>query len=168
MTIQKNKKYSIVLVISVIAIWGVIGYKVISYWIDGSGASEEIFTELTADQASDFYEINSAKNVKYLKLKRNPFKLVNKQIKINKQEVKEIVNFTSHNEKKDSLQFSLKGIVFSEKNKLVTICDETTNEMLFLKTGDKYKSIKVVKILKNKVIVSEFGKKKTIEISKLN
>lgn len=163
--IKKKSKAVIPLIIAAAAVWGIIVFRIIDYY---SGAAEEtqviINDENLIPVVNDINESASrAYNPK--PIKRDPF---TKQ-KTNTRETipapeQRIVKIDNTPEPQPMIEYRITGTIINSGSRMVILEDITNNRTEFLREGDEYKNIKVMKINYDTVELRERGKDKTFDI----
>ncbi|MBN2571420.1 MAG: hypothetical protein JXA68_04775 [Ignavibacteriales bacterium] len=166
---KKNRnKINIILFFIILIVWGLIIYKLITFFIDKSNDDVIELSEENKDDIVNNSTTLSNKRVNYLTLDRDPFSFNSfEQI---------IDTFTVHNDidvinKKEikptiKLQYSINGVIISQGRKTILFEDLTNMSSHYLHEGDKYENIKILQILDNKVVLLEDKEKKEIIIEK--
>lgn len=145
---MKNRLTKVLIIITII-VWGFIFYSIAEViWFqknDTPADSEKDFlnNSLTLDQKFSFEKLNS-----------DPFAL-----KVKKEVIPRNIN-TNLNPimlkkqlKEEPIPFELTGIVLGG-NKSIMIKDKVNNEVYFLKEKDMYKDHEILKVTKNRVLIS--------------
>ena len=160
----KNKKINVILIIAVITIWGVIGVKVISYLINKNESGIEKIEDVFDNDKTILKNETSNSNLKYVRISRDPFLLgkIQRNLSVDNSSIDNVKQ-----NQPEALKFHIKGILFSKKKKIVTIFNELKNETVFLKEGNKYESIKIIRIEKYKIKYSENGSKKEMDFGEI-
>ncbi|MCF8355218.1 MAG: hypothetical protein K9H48_12270 [Melioribacteraceae bacterium] len=156
---MKNKNLRLILFSLVIVIWGFVIFRILSYY-EKNGSASITKSDINIDK--DFNEIIPLKDsIQFLRLKRDPFKISPKE----KDDVKKNIHpKVTQSTKREELMFSINGVIINHDSKLVVINVENSSELIFLKEGEKYKSIKITGIFDDKVEYLYRNSRKTITI----
>ncbi len=161
--IKLNKKSNFFLILTVVVIWGVIGFKVFNYLTagDDAGIIENSETEFDVNiSESEEKSINEADNVSYINLKRDPFLFKKKRnSKPKKRETPEEKSIIAND-----IDFVINGVIMKEDRKLVILQDRTNNSTMFLREGEKYKNLKINSISPSVVSLFQNNKEKKITL----
>ena len=65
---------------------------------------------------------------------------------------------------KPKLAYEIKGIIINDRKKLVVFEDKINSKTVFLREGEVYQILKLIKITTDRVILIENGAKKEISI----
>lgn len=174
---KKNIAFIPILLVTLI-VWGVIIYKVIAHLKSSEDANPEIVTN-TANVA-DPINRNSIKadiiETEYASLERDPFVLkgiskVKDNKELNGQTNSDVAQKLLQKQKADSphldkIQYTINGVIINKESKLVILEDITNKKTIFMREKEEYKDIIIKAIYLNKVVVTENGSKKEIEIKK--
>jgi len=150
----------ILLLIVVLIVWGIILFRLISYFYGDEEPQVEIVKEVIPENI--FSNKSKANDIElaYVKLDKDPFVLTRV-----KKVVKKRMNNPVKDEPKEQLNFVVNGVLINDKSKTVLIVDQTNNETVFLKEGADYKSIKILSISPSEIKISEFNKTKILSVS---
>ena len=158
---QKINYMFIILLISVILIWGIIIYQIINRLTDSDELPIEISNEM-AVQVSDRRNSESINynDLTYVKLDQDPF------VFSYVQPTKKTKTTTSKKEilPKEFLQYHINGVVINANSKTILLQDQSIDQTIFLREGEVYKSIKIMKISPSLVEIKEHGKVKKIDL----
>jgi hypothetical protein len=153
---MKNKLLTIVLAAAFILIWGIIIYKIVIYFTSLDNSD----TELPADNPAVILkqEENRIATDNY-KISRDPFELyaVKTEKTLSGQEtlaLKAQRKFT---------KYKINGIIASAKSYLVILEDLTDKSVHFIRPGERYNEIKILKATPKAVTITVYEDVKEIE-----
>lgn len=148
---MNKRKIHIVLGLIVILVWAAIIYRVFLFYNSGN-KEETIIMNFTNTK---FDELAFSKvPIKYMPIDKDPFvREVSKQIapRVKKAEKSKKV-FEDY-----LANFKIKGIIINPSSRLVILEDFSKNT-IFLREGEKYMELKILKILDKEVIIEVSGK----------
>lgn len=150
---KKNKKFFIPLLVTVIVVWGLLIFRVVSTLTHNN--NETITNETSTDTSfNSLLEAGRKKekiNLQYEKLDRDPFRKYQssspKIVATQKSRPKEVFP----KEIKKKIQYSINGVIIRPNKKMIVLEDKTNNKTLFLHEGETYKDITIKIITSNKV-----------------
>ena len=163
-----KKRINISLVIIIIVIYGLVVLKVIDYFnsnSDNTNLNAAIDEDASMVSTSKQSKLNSNNLFELKTLSNDPFTFA--QIR----RVKDTVKIDRKIVKKEPvsvslLQFKINGIIINNDSKMITLVDLSNNSTVFLREGEKYSTIKIKSISKDKVEVVENGTAREIEIQR--
>jgi hypothetical protein len=173
-----NKNITIIpLLIVTFAVWGVIIYKVIAHFKSGDDASPEVITNVASIADPKVRNADNAGFIEseYVSLDRDPFVLkritkVNGNTEQNRLINHDVVQNLPQKQKielpQNKIEYTINGVIINNESKLVILEDLTNKKILFMRKGDEYKDIVIKTIDLNKIILTEKGITKEIEIKK--
>ena len=143
-----KKKINIPLIFVTIIIWGIIIYSVAeAVWFN---AEKEPITDNTEN-----YNFGKPKESSYgsyfefERIEHDPFGLIQKKIVLDT--LKQIPVKTEIKQEEPIIQFSVGGVLINGDRKKIVFNDETNSNVVFLKEGDSYQGLKVIKVTKKQV-----------------
>jgi len=161
--IRKKSTSFFLLLISVLLIWSIIFWKIYSHY--SGDQNDEINIEHTLSDT--IYNTNESlkepdEQIPYVKLDRDPFtfKRQKKIIKTKKNKELPIPPV-----QKEQINYSIKGVIINNSSKMLILHDETNNETVFLREGEKYKYITIKKIKQSIITLSEYQEVKSHKIN---
>jgi type II secretory pathway component PulC len=159
----KKNKLVIPLIIITFAVWGMIIYNLIDYYLSSSNEEEKIvidnnkLPETKSRKASGLSE-----EITYKELARDPFTFSRKMEKT----IEPVQPVVQHIEPpKPQFMYKINGAIINDKSKLIIFEDQTNHQTLFLREGETYNGIKIKSITITKAIVVEDGKTKEVIVS---
>jgi type II secretory pathway component PulC len=158
---EKKNKLTFPLVIITIGIWIMIIYQVISYLHFLGQEKKEIILD---KKESLFFSGQKKEQLDetqiYLTIDRDPF------VFSKKQSVKKIISAGLNKVEplKPKFIYEIKGIIINDRSKLVVFVDKINSKTLFLREGEIYEIVKLIKITTDKVILTENGNEKEISL----
>ena len=160
----KKSKSIYVLLISVVIIWGIVIYKVSDFLLSARFDNMEIkeVKDLSIDVTNHMPLSNSGHKGTYMKIKRDPFIFSNQGVP--KKKIVSVINNKSYTEQ---ISYKPKGVIINNFSKLVILEDMSNDTTLFLRVGEQYEGIKILKISADYVRVLEGGKEKDFIIQEL-
>ena len=163
-----KKKINIPLIIIVIVIYGLVAVKAIDYFkSNGDDSNQDSITNEDVSMASNSNHSKQGldDSFKFKDLLNDPFtftkmKKANDTAKVHKKIVSKPPVFVP------SLQFQIEGVIINNDRKMITFVDLSNNKTVFLREGEKYSTIKIKSISKDKVEVVENGITRDIEVNR--
>ena len=147
----KNKTVKIFLFVSVVIVWGLISFKIINYFLQ----NDSVELEIEVAETSRLHDKIESYNTKitehdYKKLERDPFTLQLRKQKIvkPKTEIKPPV-------KQAAFNYKIDGLMINGDKKVILLNDISENKTVYLKEGDKYKTLTINEITSNLVSLKE-------------
>ncbi len=147
-----KKKINIPLMVLTFIIWGIIVYSIAeAVWFGKENRGQEM-TELVHGFEEN-HTATSPQEFEFEYLDNDPFSLsVKEKLKRNIESIpvsepvqpKQVIE-------EETIQFAVSGVVINSDSKNIMMKDITNNEIVFLKEGDEYRGIKVVKVQKDQV-----------------
>jgi hypothetical protein len=143
-----KKKINIPLIFVTIIIWGIIVYSVAeAVWFN---AEKESIADNTENYNFDKPKESSlGSSFKFESIEHDPFGLT-QQIKT-VDTIKQTPVKTEINQEESIIQFSVGGVLINGDRKKIVFNDETNSNVVFLKEGDSYQGLKVIKVTKKQV-----------------
>ena len=126
-----KKKINIPLIFVTIIIWGIIVYSVAeAVWFN---AEKEPIADNTENYSFDKPQESSlGSSFEFERIENDPFGLTQQK-------------------KEPIIRFSVGGVLINGDRKKIVFNDETNSNVVFLKEGDSYQGLKVIKVTKKQV-----------------
>ena len=144
-----KKKINIPLIIVTIIIWGIIVYSISqTVWFNASEEKGEVMMD------NDSFDLK--KNISppqpfvFELLEKDPFDLAYKKSVVEVKKIRIPIKLEAKREI-PLIRFSVGGIVINGDRNKIVLNDETNSNVVFLKEGDLYQGLKVIKVTKNHV-----------------
>lgn len=143
-----NKKINIPLTLITICIWGFILYSLAeALWMSDELNEVKIVDENISQKVEK--KTNGDSEFEYYYLEKDPFNSkVNKTIEINSNY---IPNKPPVVKQESRIKFMVTGIVINGDNKNIVLNDETNSNVVFLKEGESYQGLKIIRVSKQEV-----------------
>lgn len=158
---KKNIKFYLLLCV-VVLVWGMIFSKIYSHYTQ----NEENVIKLTDNSIDkNLVKINyineKDEQLEYVKLSKDPFTFT----KIRKKKKTVNSNIKKTEVPKETIEFSINGVIINKNSKMLILNDVTNNQTVFLREGEKYKYIKIKSIKQTSVTFLEYNDLKTLQIN---
>lgn len=143
-----KKKINLPLILITIVIWGIIIYSIAEvaiFKVDDENREDFSTEQIGGEDKNEIKE-----SFEYDYLQNDPFTLTHR---------KEVIRTTPNHlaDKKELVKeqpiinFTIGGVVINGDKKNIVFNDQTNSNVVFLKEGDSYQGLKVVKVTKNQV-----------------
>ena len=158
----KKNLLVVFLSLAVIIVWGIIISRTITYFTEDD--QNIIINKDNSDFYKDTFEKpNNAKSkqIKYIKLNRDPFIIPRPKIK-----PVHILKSSKRVNKKPGINYSINGVIINGKSKLLILDDKTNNKTIFLREGEEYEGIKILKINTDMINIIDHGLKRELSLKR--
>lgn len=161
---NKKRISFILLITTVIVIWGIILFRITTHFLDNDDIQIDIANEsLPLHPVAVNKKLDEPEEIGYITLEQDPFTFSDiikpeKKIAAKKNKIKPLPPV-------ETINYSIKGVIIANSGKMIIFNDESNSKTLFLREGEEYKYIKILKIDTKTVLLTEYKISKEVNIN---